>query len=415
MPEHPAAAAWAIPDQVRKVGALKRALAFILVLIVLGGLVGGLSYFQFVFKPQMVKQFIAGMKPPASAVAVARAETQSWTGQVRAIGTFKPVQGIDIAPQVGGIVQAIHFDSSQEVDKGAVLVEIDPSTERADLASGMAQMRNADLSLTRQKELVTGGNTSRATVDQAQATRDTAAATVDRARAIIAQKTLVAPFPGRLGIRKVDVGQYVSPGTPLVSLTQLDPIYVDFTVPEQTLASIRVGQKADIGVDGFADRFAGAVTSVDSRVSQDSRSVVVRAQVANPDKKLLPGMFANVAVLSGDPRDVVTVPRTAVTFSLYGDSVLVVKPAPAPAGSAPVGAAQAAEAPSASLDLNADLVVEQRFVRMGDVRGDRVSILDGLKAGDTVVSEGQVKLMPGAHVTVASGGGMPARPVLPRQ
>ena len=193
---------------------MKRALAFIIVLVVLGGVIGGLSFFQFVFKPQMIKHFIAGMKPPASAVVVAQAQKDTWVRQVRAIGSFKAVQGIDVAPQVGGMVKALHFASSQEVQKGTLLVEIDASTEQADLLSGQAQMKNADLALTRQKELISGGNTSRATVDQAQATRDMAAASVDRAKAIIAQKTLVAPFAGRLGIRKVDLSGNMSHPAP---------------------------------------------------------------------------------------------------------------------------------------------------------------------------------------------------------
>ena len=395
---------------------MKRALVFIFVLVVLGALIGGLSWFQFVKKPEIVKGFIAmAMKPPAATVVVAQATTESWTQRVPAIGTFRPVQGIDLAPQVGGIVQAIRFDSSQEVAKGTVLVEIDSSTEQADLKSGQAQMKNADLALKRQQELITGGNTSRATVDSAQATRDTAAASVDRAMAIIAQKTITAPFAGRLGIRKVDVGQYVSPGTALVTLTQLDPIFVDFPIPEQGLGQVSSGQTIEVRVDGFpGDTFTGKIKSIDSRVSQDSRSVVVRAEVANKDKKLLPGMFANVAVLAGAARDVVTVPRTGVTYSLYGDSVYVVKPAPAEA-SGSAQAAEAAPAPTGPLDPNADLVVERRFVRTGEARGDRIAVTEGLKVGDTVVTEGQIKLLPNAHVKITTAGGLPSRDPLPRQ
>ena len=351
---------------------VKRALAFLFVLVVLVGVIGGVSYFQFLVKPQMIKTIIGGMKPPAQTVVVAQAQTESWVRRIPAIGTFKPVQGIDVAPQVGGLVDAVDFESGQEVSKGTPLIDIDASTEQADLKSGMAQMKNADLSLTRQQQLISGGNTSRATVDSAQATRDVAAAAVDRAKAIIAQKSIAAPFAGRLGIRKVDVGQYVSPGTALVTLTQLDPIYVDFPVPEQQLGAIATGQTVEVKVDGFPDdTFNGAIKSIDSRFSQDSRSVVVRAEIRNGDKKLLPGMFANVAVLAGAPRDVVTVPKTGVTYSLYGDSAYVVKPAApeAPAGTAqaaPAAAAPATAAPASQLDPDADLVVERRFLRIGE-------------------------------------------------
>ncbi len=398
---------------------MKRGLAFLAVFLVLGALIGGLSFFQFVFKPQMIKTIIGGTKPPVAGVVVAQAQSESWARQVPAVGSFKPYQGIDLAPQVGGIVEAIHFDSAQEVAKGTVLVELDTSTDEADLKSGLAQMRNADLALKRQQELITGGNTSRATVDAALATRDMAAASVDRAKAVIAQKTISAPFAGRLGIRKVDIGQYVSPGTALGTLTQLDPIYVDFPVPEQTLPLLSPGQTLDIKVDGFPDDvFKGTVKSLDARVSQDSRSVVVRGEVPNGAKKLLPGMFANVAVLSGAPREVVTVPRTAVSFSLYGDSVYVVKAASVPASQAGNGSAEAATPPAADLaplDPNADLVVERRFVRTGDTRGDRVAITDGLKAGQTVVTEGQIKLQPDAHVKIDPAGGATPRDPLPRQ
>lgn len=385
---------------------MKRTLAFLFVFILLGGLVGGVSWFQFVFKPQMIKGFIAKMAPPPSSVAVVEATTEKWVPRVAAIGTFRPVQGIDVAPQVGGLVTSLKFQSGQEVQAGAQLLTIDDSTEQADYKAGLATMKNADLALNRQQQLISGGNTSKATVDQAQATRDTAAATVERAKAIIAQKALSAPFAGRLGIRKVDVGQYVSPGTPLVTLTQLDPIYVDFPLPEQVLPTVKSGQPVEIRVDGQNDTFTGKVATIDARVDASTRSVTVRAEIANPKTSLLPGMFANVAVLSGAPRDVVTLPKTSVSYSLYGDSAFVVVPAPPKADA---GSAQAAE------PGKEDLVVERRFLRTGETRGDRIAVLEGLKPGDRVVSEGQIKLQPGAHVVVDPKGGLEPRATLPKQ
>ena len=390
---------------------MKRVAIFVVVLLILGGLIGGLSYFQFVMKPQMIKGFISKMAPPPASVVVAEAQTESWVPRINAIGTFRPVQGIDVAPQVGGIVRAIHFESSQEVTKGAPLIEIDDSTEQADLKSGLAQMKNADATLARQEQLIAGGNTAKATVDQAQAARDTAAASVDRARAVIAQKNVMAPFAGRLGIRKVDVGQYLSPGTMVVTLTQLDPVYVDFPLPEQSLAMLKPGAAVEIRVDAYPDQvFTGQVKSIDARVSQDSRSVLIRAELPNGDKRLLPGMFANVAVLAGAPREVVTVPRTSVTYSLYGDSLFVAMPAPEKAGDAgPVGAAQAATPDSKGL------IAQRRFVRTGEARGDRIAILEGVKPGEKVITEGQIKLMPDAPIRIEPGGGLEPRPVLPRQ
>eukprot|EP01037_Dinobryon_pediforme_P029497 gene29497-33153_t len=207
---------------------MRRAFAFLVVLLLLAGFGGGLAYFQFLVKPEMIKGFIAKAAPPPTTVAVAEAKSSSWQPRVPAIGTFRAVQGIDVAPQVGGIVKAIHVDSGQDVAKDQVLVEIDDAVEQADLQANLATLKNADLSLERQRQLMQGGNTPKANFDAAQATRDQAAAAVDRSRSLISQKKLVAPFAGRLGLRKIDAGQYVSPGTSIVTLQQLDPIFVDF-------------------------------------------------------------------------------------------------------------------------------------------------------------------------------------------
>lgn len=390
---------------------MKRAFAFLVVLLLLGGAVYGLGYFHFVMKPAIIKQVIASHGPPPTTVAVTEAREEQWVPHINAIGTFKAVQGIDVAPQVGGIVKSIEFESAQEVQKGAPLIKIDDTTEQADLLSGLAQMKIADLALQRQKELMTGGNTARATLDQAQATRDTAAAAVDRAKSVIAQKTITAPFAGRLGIRKIDVGQYVSPGTALVTLTQLDPIFVDFPAPEQSLAVLQTGQTVEIKVDAFpADVFKGAIKVIDTRVAAETRSVLVRAELQNSDRRLVPGMFANVAVLAGAAKPVVTLPKTSVSYSLYGDSVYVVVPAPPPATPAPAaGEAQAAPA------AEDDFIVQRRFVRTGEARADRIAVTEGLKAGDIVVSEGQIKLYPDAHVRIDRSAGLTPRAVLPKQ
>ena len=214
----------------------------------------------------------------------------------------------------------------------------------------------------------------------------------------------MAPFAGRIGLRRADIGQYVSPGTGIASLQQLDPIYVDFPVPEQAIAELATGQVVEVSVDAWPDQpFMGKVISLDARVSAETRNLVVRAEVKNADKRLKPGMFANVAVLVGKAQSLVTLPRTGVTYSLYGDSVYVVKPAPVAAGSA-----QAAPADQ--------MIVERRSVKLGDARGARVSILSGLEPGEQVVSEGQSKLMAGARVRVDNSLALPASlNPLPRQ
>lgn len=385
---------------------MKRKTAFITVAAGLTVLVVGLSIFQFVAKPQIVKGIIAGLPRPVPAVAVAEAKTENWQARISAIGTFRAVQGIDVSPQVGGVVRSINFESGQDVEKGQLLVQIDDSVEQADLKSNLATLRNAELALERQRQLIAGGSTATAQVDAALATRDSAAAAADRTRALIAQKALAAPFSGRLGLRKIDAGQYIQPGTSIVTLQQLDPIDVDFPVAEQDISRLSVGQAVEISVDAYEGKiFNGKVTSIDARVSIEARTILVRAQVANPDRLLRPGMFANVMLLVGAGVDVVTLPRTSITYSLYGDTLYVVKPAPAAPGSA-----QAAPAPA-----DQSMIAERRVVKVGDARGDRVSILDGVAAGERVITEGQLKLQPNARVRIDEAGGLQAPATLPRQ
>jgi membrane fusion protein, multidrug efflux system len=208
----------------------------------------------------------------------------------------------------------------------------------------------------------------------------------------------MAPFAGRLGIRKVDIGQFLSVGTSIVTLQQLDPIYVDFQSPEQSLRTLAVGQQTNMTLDAFPDKiFTGKIAAIDARVSQDTRNILVRAEFANADHKLLPGMFANVEVTTGSPVDVLTLPRTAIVFSLYGDNIFVVKPAPPKAG----------EAQAATNDAKPNLIVERRFVRVGEARGERVAIDEGVSPGELVVTSGQIKLQPNSPVVVDSAGGLP--------
>ena len=387
---------------------MRRFFVFLAFLIFLGGLSSGLYYFQFFFKPEMIKGFIAKAVPPPTTVAVEAAKAETWAPRLSAIGTFKPVQGIDVAAQVGGVVKGVHTVSGKDVAKGAPIVEIDDSVEQADLKANLATLKNAELAFERQRQLVGGGNGTQVNLDTAQAARDSAAATAERTRAIIAQKAVVAPFAGRLGLRKIDPGQYVPAGTSMVTLTQLDPIFADFPVPEQSLEKIKVGQAVEIKVDAFPGKvFAGKIGSMDARVNAETRNVTVRAEVANPGAQLLPGMFANIDVLSGEPVNVVTLPRTGVVFSLYGDSIYVIKPAPDPVGSA--GTAQAAPA------ADGPLIVERRFVRTGDARGDRVAIVEGLAVDERVVTQGQVKLQPNARVKIDAAASLKAPPQLQKQ
>lgn len=377
---------------------VRRPAIFALTLALLCAAAGGLYYFQFFIKPNMVKGIIAAaFAPKPTAVSAEAAVVEKWPPKLAAIGSLRAFQGIDIAPQVAGVVRALHFTSSDEVAAGAPLIDLDDSIDQADLKNGQAQLKNAELALERQQTLVVGGSTAKAQVDTAIAARDSAAATVDRSRAVIAQKAITAPFSGRLGIIKVDIGQFLPVGTSVVTLQQLDPVYVDFQTPEQSLGALSVGQAANMTLDAFPGQtFDGKIKAIDARVSADTRNILVRAEFPNANHKLLPGMFANLDVTVGAAKDVVTLPRTAIVYSLYGDNIFVVKPAPPKAG----------EAQAATPDQKPALIVERRFVRVGAARGERVSIDEGVTPGEQVVTSGQIKLQPNSMVTIDAEGGL---------
>jgi RND family efflux transporter MFP subunit len=391
---------------------IRRPVVFFVTLALLAALTGGLAYFQFVIKPTMVKSFMsAAFAPKPTTVSAEDARIEQWPPQLTAIGTLRAYEGIIIAPQAAGVITAIHFESGSDVETGQLLINIDDSVEQADLANGLAQLRNADATLARQKTLVAGGNTPQSTVDSALAARDSAAATVERTRAVIAQKAIRAPFAGRLGLRNADLGQYAAVGTSLATLQKLDPIYADFPLPEEALATLAVGQDVSMTVAAIPGRtFEGKVTALDARVSADSRNITARAEFANPDRNLLPGMFANLTVTTGASADVLTLPRTAIVYSLYGDNVFVVKPAPTPPSN---GTAQAGQAANATATLGG-LVVERRFVKVGAVRGERIAIGEGVKAGERVVTAGQIKLQPNSPVTIDESPALPPPTVTPK-
>lgn len=399
--------------------------------ILLAALLGGLAYFQLVLKPQLIAAAIASAPRPSVAVTSETARSERWETRRASIGSVIAERGIDIASQVAGIVAAIKMDSGQDVAAGAGVVDLDTNVEQADLASAKATLQQAELALWRATDLAQKSVGSIASLDQARAARDTADAAVKRVEALIAQKTIRAPFAGRIGIRKVDKGQYVGAGQALVSLQQLDPIRADFPVPEQDIGSLKIGQTVEVSVDAWPGAvFSGRIAAFDSRVAADTRTLLVRADFPNPEFKLLPGMFASVVVRLGDEHDVVTVPRTAITYSLYGDSVYVIRhdaPPPASAegskenverpahGAAEsgkhagvkvaetTGGARAAE-PGKGADKPPAMVqglpVERRFIRLGQTRDERVAVLSGLTAGEEVVTSGQVKLHADARVRV---------------
>jgi membrane fusion protein (multidrug efflux system) len=375
---------------------------FVIAFIVVALFLGGVGYFNLVFKPAMIKEFIGKMAPPPATVTATRAGTENWIDHVQSIGTLIAIKGVNVSPEVSGIVKDYFFESGDNVEKGAKLVELDTSVEEADLARNRAVLLEANADLARQSSLVKRAIVSQAVVDSTTSKRDTAAAQVQRMEAVIAQKNIAAPFAGKLGLRRVEKGQYAKAGEPLVWLQALDPIWIDFPVPETDLGKLKKGAPVELSVNAYPKEvFNGEIEAFDARVAEDTRTLMVRARLPNPDHKLLPGMFANVKVLTGEPKDLVTVPRTAVTYGLYGDSVWVVKEGETePQKTASTGDVAVPEP---------KLTVERRFVRVGPSREESVAILEGVNAGEQVVTSGQLKLHPDAAIKIDN-----SRPLTPQ-
>jgi membrane fusion protein (multidrug efflux system) len=381
---------------------------FIIAAILVGLIVGGLAYFNLYFKPAMIQDFMSKMEQPPVTVTAERALKKTWVDSVPSIGTLMAIQGVNVAPEVGGIVKEYLFDSGNDVEKGAKLVELDTSVEHADLESERAALAEAKLDFQRQSELVGRGAVSQATLDATVAKRDRATAAVEKNQARIAQKNITAPFAGRLGLRRVERGQYVSPGQGLVWLQSLDPIWIDFPVPEKEAGKLKKGATIELTVSAYPGQtFKGEIEAVDARVAEETRTLMVRGRMPNRDNKLLPGMFANVAMLEEKPKELVTIPRTAVTYSLYGDSVWVVKEGkPEPEKTASVGEVKLPEP---------KLTAERRFVRLGQTRENEVAIVEGVSDGEQVVTSGQLKLRPDSVIKIDNSQPLKPQATRPKQ
>ena len=364
---------------------LRRIIYFFLVIVLLGGLGGLIAFYAFDFKPKMIAGFIAAAPKPVETVSAEGARQDQWEPLVAAIGTLTAVNGIEMAPQVGGVVKELNFDSGDLVKKGQKLLQLDTDTEEADLKNYKVQLDNAQIELDRRQKVFDKGFVAKADLDTARTTRDQLLANVQRTEALIAQKSIYAPWDGRLGLRDVAVGKYIAAGQTMVWLQTVDPIYADFTVTENDFGRIKPGQKVTAKFSAYADdSFKGEVTTTDARISASSRMATVRARIDNPDGRLVPGMYADVRVIVGEPAPVVTIPQTAITYSLYGDSVFAVVKAKNP-------------------DPNAkepDLEIERRFIKLGIVRDGRVNVLDGVKPNDQIVVAKQNKIDQGSKVRI---------------
>ncbi|MEI8393532.1 MAG: efflux RND transporter periplasmic adaptor subunit [Rhodospirillaceae bacterium] len=372
---------------------LRRAVWFLLMAVLLVGLGAGLYGFDR-FRARMIAQYFAGNVPPPATVTAATAVAEPVPRFLEAIGTVAAVHQVIIAPEVAGRVTVILFESGAEVKAGQALLQLNDAPDRADLAAFRAREQFAALQLERSQALAGKNFASRQTVDQSRSELDIARANIAKTEAEIARKLVRAPFTGRLGVRQAEVGQILNPGTPIVSLTDLDTLYINFTLPEQARATLATGQKVELRVGAWPDRsFAAIVTTLEPQIDPITRSIKAQAALTNPERLLQPGMFAGVRVVLPSRGDVVTVPETAVDYSAYGESVYIIRE-------------------STGADGKPQLIAAQTFVKTGGRHDGKVVIVDGVAAGDRVVSAGQLKLHNGAAISISGDPGLikPAQP-----
>ena len=368
-------------------------------LIMIGGIVvlvlilaGGLALH--------IKNLIASSpKPFPQTVTATKVASQDWQPALAAVGSVVPVRGVDVTTEIAGLVREIHFKSGQDVKKGAILVELNADSDKAQLAALEAAAELSATVLKLDKAQFEAQAIAQAQVDADAADLKSKRALAAQQQALIDKKTIRAPFSGKLGITTVNPGQYVNPGDKIVTLQTIDPVYVDFNLPQKSVGSLLVGQVVNVTSDGFAGTtFPGKITAISPKVDTSTRNVAVEATLANPKRQLLPGMFANASVEVGDKKHYLTLPQTAITYNPYGSTVFVVMTADEAAAAAKA-AASGASAPAPAASGNG-LVVQQAFVTTGETRGDQVAILKGLKEGQQVVTSGQVKLKNGTSIVI---------------
>lgn len=355
----------------------RRMILMLVAVTTLVGVLGAVKYKQV----QTAIAAHAHFQLPPEAVTTIVAREETWPAALSAIGSVAAVRGVTVSADLSGVVDRIAFVSGQAVKDGDVLAELDTRQERAQLASAEAQRDLARVNLDRAHGLKEDGIVPQSDLDKADAEFKQAEAKVGEIRATIGRKTILAPFSGILGIRQVNVGQYLAAGSPIVSLQSLDPVYVNFGVPQQQVASVRIGGALQVAVEGTGLQGRGAVTAVDSVVDESTRNVQVQATLPNPGGRLRPGMFVQASLAVGAQQTVVALPASAVAYAPYGDSVFVVSDLKGPNGATYRG-------------------VVQRFIRLGGARGDQVAVLSGVGPGEEIVTSGVFKLRNGSAVLV---------------
>src|SRR5260370_11189247 len=355
----------------------------LLLAVVLGGLYGFNR-----FREQAIATYFASNKPPPAQISVAKVNTEAIPRFATGIGSVSAVHQVTINPELAGRVAKIFFEPGATVKAGDPLVEINDAPERGDLASYEAQARWAEITLQRSSQLAQRQFEARETVDQKQSQLDQARAQIIKTEALIAQKLILAPFSGQLGTRQIEVGQYLTPGARIVTLTDLSLLYVNFTLPSQMRSEIAVGQRVNITVDAFPGRtFSAEITTIEPQVSADTRTMTIQATMRNPDNTLLPGMFVNAAVVLPPQTDVMVLPETAIDYTLYGDSVYVIREDGKDANGHPI------------------LRARRTPIKTGVRIGGKVAILQGLQPGERVFAAGQGKGQNGAPVAISDSPG----------
>ncbi|MFJ2363059.1 efflux RND transporter periplasmic adaptor subunit [Pseudomonas sp. NPDC087697] len=363
----------------------------VVLLIVL--MLGGYKAFS-IYK--MVQTF--AVPRPAVSVAVATATERPWQTRLPTVGTLKALQGVNLSLEIAGTVKDVQFESGQKVKAGQPIVQLDSAVESALLETAQADLGLAQLDYGRGSQLVGSQAISKGEFDRLTAVLAKSKATVNQLKAALAKKHIVAPFSGTIGIRQVDVGDFLPSGTVIATLQDLSSLYVDFYVPEQSVPKIALGQPVQVTVSAYpTQNFPGTISAINPKVENSTRNILVRATLANPDGKLLPGMFASLLVMLPDPQPKIVVPESAITYTLYGNSLYVVAQKKATDGNV--------EKDDKGQPI---LIAERRFIETGERRDGMVLINKGLQNGEQVVSAGQIKLDNGTHIVISPDKNLPA-------
>jgi len=361
---------------------MKTASRFIIVTLVLLVVLGGIFGYKFMQMSAMQEQ-MAQPEPPAP-VEATRVQQSEWLPSVDAVGSTRAINGISVANEVAGVVDSLNFESGQSVKKGDVLVRLDTDTDEAALQARQAEADLARLQFERFGNLLPQKAVSQSQYDEAKANYDAARARVIEAEALMNKKVIRAPFDGVVGLRQVDLGEFLAVGSPIVEINMLDPIYVDYTLPEKELSRLAVGDRVEAEVAAYPDReFVGEIQSINSSINPESRTLAVRAKLDNKAQQLRPGMFVRIKSLRREPRQLLSLPREAISYNTYGDYVFLIE----------------------SAEKGGSLTVKRQQVTTGSVENGRVEIVEGLQAGDRVVATGLVRLRNGQSVKLADSSG----------